>query len=890
MEHTVERRFQLHLFRKLSHAFLFILHCILKPAVAKKLFSRVIGFKKGQFTKTIAYRWQLIWNTVFALPFPIQERMNSFMQVYYPHIDWMRWHWYYVISIPLQTIWLLIKKPIDRHQVSIHRKLFHQGWAATKKAPRRWIHWSRSHATSHAATFAYIIRKIASNRIWQFKLTRYAFMFIATLLGILCITIPFSFVAQALFLVALWVIALWLRSIPGPVPTLVMITLSIIVSTRYIWWRATNTLNYDDMIDFGLGIGLLMAEVYAWLILILGYIQTSWPLHRAPSVLPIDQEEWPTVDLFIPTYNEPLSVVKPTTFSAMGLDWPKEKLNIYILDDGKRDEFRQFAEEVGVGYMVRPDNSYAKAGNLNHALQKTNGEFVTIFDCDHIPTRSFLQVTIGWFLKDQKLALMQTPHHFFSPDPFERNLNSFRTVPNEGELFYGLIQAGNDLWNATFFCGSCAVLRRDPLMEVGGIATETVTEDAHTALKMHRLGYTSAYINLPQAAGLATESLSAHIGQRIRWARGMAQIFRVDNPMFGKGLTWAQRICYSNAMLHFFYGFPRLVFMTAPLAFLLMHAYVIHASAIMIALYVIPHIVHSALTNSRIQGAFRHSMWAEMYEAVLAWYIVRPTTVAILNPDKGKFNVTAKGGLVEHEYFDWMISRPYIMLVLMCVIGFFFGIYRFFYGPADEVSTVVINMVWITYNLLILGGAVAVAAETKQVRTAHRVTFEIPAYLRIPGGKLISCMIEDYSETGLGIAVTNGDMLTMHQSVDVVLQRGLRDFTFPAHVVHLEPGHVGINFDELTNEQESQLIQCTFARADAWMYWNDGRKGDKPLASMKEVLSIGVRGYVRLIEHTMPILLPLLKSMGKMLRACLLVLPRTPDITNVTITKFESNS
>lgn len=168
---------------------------------------------------------------------------------------------------------------------------------------------------------------------------------------------------------------------------------------------------------------------------------------------------------------------------------------------------------------MRPDNKHAKAGNLNHALGVTDSELIAIFDCDHVPVRSFLQMTVGWFLKDPKLALVQTPHHFFSPDPFERNLGSFRRRPNEGELFYGLIQDGNDMWNAAFFCGSCAVLRRTALESIGGFAVETVTEDAHTALRMHRQGWSSAYLSIPQAAGLATESLSAHIGQRIRWAR-----------------------------------------------------------------------------------------------------------------------------------------------------------------------------------------------------------------------------------------------------------------------------------------------------------------------------------------------------------------------------------
>jgi len=121
-----------------------------------------------------------------------------------------------------------------------------------------------------------------------------------------------------------------------------------------------------------------------------------------------------------------------------------------------------------------------------------------------VPTRAFLQLTIGWFLRDPRLSLVQTPHHFYSPDPFERNLRAGTTVPNEGQLFYGLIQDGNDLWNAAFFCGSCAVIRRDAVESIGGFAIQTVTEDAHTALRLHRAGWNSAYLRLPLAAGLAT--------------------------------------------------------------------------------------------------------------------------------------------------------------------------------------------------------------------------------------------------------------------------------------------------------------------------------------------------------------------------------------------------
>ena len=483
------------------------------------------------------------------------------------------------------------------------------------------------------------------------------------LLGLLIITVPFEFYAQCIFAIGCFIAALVLRRIPGRLTILIMIGLSLTASLRYMYWRLTETLGFDDWVDMAFGYGLVLAEIYALVVLVFGYLQTAWPLRRQPVLLKGPPSEWPVVDVFIPSYNETLDIVKLTIFAAQAIDWPQDKLRVHVLDDGRREDFREFCEQINVNYITRDNNRHAKAGNLNEALQVTSGEFVAFFDADHVPTRSFLQVSIGWFLKDPKLAMLQTPHFFFSPDPFEKNLDTFRSVPNEGELFYGLVQDGNDLWNATFFCGSCAVIRRKPLMEVGGVAVETVTEDAHTALKLNRAGYNTAYLAIPQAAGLATESLSRHISQRIRWARGMAQIFRTDNPLFGKGLNLGQRLCYLNAMLHFFYGLPRLVFLTAPLAFLFFDAQIFHASGLMITAYALPHIFHASLTNSSIQGQYRHSFWNEVYETVLAWYIMAPVLVALVNPKFGGFNVTDKGGIIDEKYFDWKLARPYIVLL-----------------------------------------------------------------------------------------------------------------------------------------------------------------------------------------------------------------------------------
>ncbi|RUO19700.1 UDP-forming cellulose synthase catalytic subunit [Aliidiomarina iranensis] len=690
------------------------------------------------------------------------------------------------------------------------------------------------------------------------------------------VSLPVDATSQAIMLLVFWATALWVRDVQKRGALLLMVVLSILVSSRYLYWRLTQTINWDVPTDTALSLLLLSAELYAWTILVLGYVQTIWPLQRHVAKLPSDMSQWPSVDVYIPSYNEPLNVVRPTVLAALAMDWPEDKLNVYLLDDGKRKDFAEFAEKVGVGYIVRKDNSHAKAGNLNHALKLTKGDFITIFDCDHIPTRSFLQLAMGWFNEDPKLALVQTPHHFFSPDPFEKNLTMFRNKPNENELFYGLIQDGNDMWNASFFCGSCAVLKRGPLEEVGGIAVETVTEDAHTALKMHRLGYTSAYLNIPQAAGLATESLSAHIGQRIRWARGMAQIFRLDNPLIGKGLNLGQRICYANAMLYFLNGLPRLIFMMAPLAFLLLHSYIVFAPAIMIALYALPHIVHSYLTNSRTQGRYRHSFWAEMYETVLAWYIMRPTMVALISPKHGKFNVTAKGGLTPTTFFDWEVSRPYLILVMLCIVGFLFGFWRLATGPTDEYLTVALNLVWVSYNLIILGGAVAVAEEAKQVRAAHRIQVNRPITVITRSEHAYAVELVDYSDRGLGLKLPENCWLEENDEVDILLQDGLSSHSFKAQIVSRRGNLAGAIMQVDAIEDQQALIRATFSRADAWVGWRDTSYQERPISSLREVLAVGARGYKRMALQFAPKLGPIfavLTKLGRFLRSLLPYFP-----------------
>lgn len=613
---------------------------------------------------------------------------------------------------------------------------------------------------------------------------------------------------------------------------LTMVFISLLMSTRYLYWRATNTLNFNTIIEAVLGSGLFMAEIYSWIILVLGYFQTSWPLNRKIAPLPKDISQWPTVDIYIPTYNESLDVVRDTVLAAQAIDYPQDKMKVYILDDGSREEFKQFAGDVGVTYIEREVHDHAKAGNLNHAMGLTDGELICVFDCDHISTRIFLQATVGSFLEDPKLALIQTPHYFYSPDPFERNLSAAKDAPHEGALFYGPVQRGNDNWNATFFCGSCAVMRRSALEEIGGIAVETVTEDAHTALKLQRLGWNSVFIDIPLAAGLATERLALHVNQRIRWARGMTQIFRVDNPMLGRGLTFPQRLCYLNAMLHFQYGLPRIIFLTAPLLFMLFNLNIIASSASMIFAYALPHLIMSVYVNSKNIGKYRYSFWGEIYETVMAFSLVLPTLLSLVSPKLGKFNVTDKGDLLDKSYMDYLTVRPLIITALLLITGISWVVVRYLLNDFQGIDplVIVLNLAWATYSLFIILASIAVGKETRQIRKNTRINASLPITLHFDDGAELTTITEDISMGGVRIAVNKMSELRQRNVTSITLNVQRDEVTVPVDMVSLESNQLRLEFLPIDLNLRRKLVRIVFGRADAWIHQADYK--DKPFKEL----------------------------------------------------------
>lgn len=637
--------------------------------------------------------------------------------------------------------------------------------------------------------------------------------------------------------------------------TLTLVGVSMFTTTRYLWWRFAETYSYmrynaseESWGDLLFVFALLGAETYAFAILALGYLQSIMPLDRRPEPLPEAVEEWPTVDVFIPTYNEPLAVLKPTVLAALNMDWPHEKMRVWVLDDGCREEIREFAARCGADYIERLDSRHAKAGNLNHALERSNGELVAIFDCDHAPTRSFLQLTVGSFLKDPRLSMLQTPHHFYTPDPLERNLRVFRQIPNEGALFYGVVQKGNDFWNAASFAGSCAVLRRSALEEIGGIAVETVTEDAHTSLRLQKRGWNTAYLDIPQAAGLAAFSLRDHVNQRTRWARGLAQILRIEKPLWSPELRWTQRLCYFNSSIHFLYGLPRLVFLTAPLGFLLFERSNFYGYVLAILAYALPHLFLATMTNSRLQGRFRNPFWNEIFETLLAPFILIPTTLALISPLKGVFNVTPKSMKKDVKRYDWAMAAPFLVIATLNLLGIAMGVHKLLSGTA-EFGTLAINIAWACYSTMILGVTLAVAEESGESRSDTRVPVHAPTFATLPDGQRISGVTHDLSYVGARIESPDAAKFSRGDQTTIGFDVFGEEARITCRVVRVDKWIAQLRFANLTLAQEEALTRLIFSRADAWVAWNDQfPERYSPLGSMARLAGLSLTGYLRVLK------------------------------------------
>lgn len=326
-----------------------------------------------------------------------------------------------------------------------------------------------------------------------------------------------------------------------------------LVAVRYLSWRIETTLplGEDVSVESLFAWVLFGIEIMAWVDTAILFLMLSRPRNNSAEadrgevrLRAADPDDLPTVDVFIATYNEDLDVLEKTIIGAQSLDWPSNRLRICVLDDGKRGWLRDHCARRGLDYFTRETNEHAKAGNINAAIARTDGEFFVVLDADFIPQENFLYRAMGLF-KDPKVGIVQIPHSFYNPDPMQANLRLRKVLPDDQRFFFGTVMAGRDGWDAAFCCGSNSITRRSAMEEIGcKLPTGSITEDMLLTLALLRKGYVTRYLNERLAIGLAPESLSAMYVQRARWARGAVQILFLKEGPFGPGLKWHERLMF----------------------------------------------------------------------------------------------------------------------------------------------------------------------------------------------------------------------------------------------------------------------------------------------------------------------------------------------------------
>ncbi|KAB1073707.1 UDP-forming cellulose synthase catalytic subunit [Methylobacterium planeticum] len=530
----------------------------------------------------------------------------------------------------------------------------------------------------------------------------------------------------------------------------VFLGIGSLVVIKYFYWRITRTLPWSaDPLSLTAGLILLAAELYYLYILFLSLVINADPLNREPALIK-DEDALPSVDIFVPSYNEDESILATTLAAARSLDYPADKLTVWLLDDGGTDQkcadpdrqksmaararrttLQHLCEALGVRYLTRRRNLHAKAGNLNNGLAHATGDIVVVLDADHVPFRSFLRETIGHFARDPRLFLVQTPHAFLNPDPIERNLRTFERMPSENEMFYAIGQRGLDKWNGSFFCGSAALLRRKALDEAGGFSGITITEDCETAFELHARGWTSVYVDKPLIAGLQPDTLRDFIGQRSRWCQGMLQIMILKNPIFKRGLKSIQRLCYMSNMTYWFFPIPCLIFMFAPLLYIFFDMKIVVANVDEALAYTATYIIVNMMMQSYLYGRVRWPFVSELYEYVQGLFLIKATASVILSPRKPTFNVTAKNVTLDHDHLS-PLALPFFIVYAILLTGSLVAAYRYLFEPGITNLMLVVGL-WNLINVIKAGAALGVTAERRQVETTPSLAVDRQAVLTLNG-------------------------------------------------------------------------------------------------------------------------------------------------------------
>jgi cellulose synthase (UDP-forming) len=405
--------------------------------------------------------------------------------------------------------------------------------------------------------------------------------------------------------------------------------IALVWGLGYLTWRVGWSGQGASPVLFAM---LLATELYGlYALAILTWFSWSRPAAVRPAVTP-----GRSVDVYVCTYDEPAEVVMATLAGCRALTYPH---TTWLLDDGRRPEMEEMARLAGARYLTRDDNSHAKAGNLNAALPRTEGDLVLVLDADHVPMPDALDALVGYF-DDERMAVVQTPHDFFNHDSAQH----YAVGRHEQSLFYRVVCPGKNRHGAAYWCGSAALINRHALLAIGGVATETIAEDFHTTIRLLRDGWRSRYHDEVLVQGLAPHDLDGYLLQRDRWARGNLAVFTLpESPLRARELQPLQRLSYFASLLAYLAPPMRLLLLVTLGLVLWTGALPMRISVAALAALWLPSLLLNLSAGSALARGYMRIPETAHYELLTMEIYTRALRCAV-RPGKTAFKVTPKQG------------------------------------------------------------------------------------------------------------------------------------------------------------------------------------------------------------------------------------------------------
>lgn len=501
---------------------------------------------------------------------------------------------------------------------------------------------------------------------------------------------------------------------------------------------------------------LLMGEILA-MVAQIALVYDGW---RLPPFDPPRGTARPAVDVLIPTYNEPVEVVRPTLAGCLGQDYDGP-LEIWLLDDRKRSEMADLAEMLGVTYLTRSDNTGAKAGNINNSLTKLTGLLVTVLDCDMVPQPDYVSSLVPYF-EDERVALVQTPHGFYNTDSFQH----YSEGRHDQSLFYDVIQWGKDRHNAAYWCGTGGMLRTAALKEVGGVAEGTITEDFHTSVRLHAAGWRSRYHPIALSFGLGATDHATYVSQRDRWGAGnIALLHTDDSPLTIPGLTIRQRLSYVATLVAVLAGLRRILLILG-VALILGSGRIPFEAEPIVMVTILGGAMfgggYGMLALSRGRVALGDLSRAEILSLPAQLSALR--TLVSGPPKKQVFKVTVKDSTVDHWGVFLRANTSLVLLTLILVAGVVIGIARQLTGHG--LTTFAATL---TFLLAAWEGILALAWRYglgyQQRRRIYRVPIEGRRAILEFGDQTVLGRLADLSPSGVAVDVYDDLELELGDSI-----------------------------------------------------------------------------------------------------------------------------